>query len=497
MQMLFLLSFFSLAVNVCVCVPVVISVDPSRPTALYQGPPTNRRDPRNNYRPFKSIIVTSKPFGFDSKNQITQNTVTTSTTSSPLLGIAPPTIPFFTISCTVGSSCSQIIQSPSRNLPTPRPTFKPYTKGFNRTLNYPFLPTVLTLNLGVRNSSTTTPQPLQSLWRTRTTTTTQSPLVMTTTLPTSDFVTATVSEKSRPVASGANQWKWPESSNVLPEKRKPEVSSNIVSDTASAVSAWNLKGSQSVASHQSEWPIRKSSYWSKFPTSTNNHNSNEANDIKATTFRPIQSSTPPYTRGWMAMLAASLAGFNNQHRVQSNNPQVQVVQTQQVRKNETMKNPKPQMSSEVKYIIRPQTPPVKAGATRTVASDGKVAGELILTQSTNHNEHHLHEIISTKGNKISLITGPNTRKKINNIAPQNQHVVIPPEVSVSSHAIGLRVKPKSLSAPFLETIQGVSVETDGENVNLSKLIMRDHPKDMPRPSRYLSSFGNRGWIRQI
>ena len=82
MQMLFLLSFFSLAVNVCVYVPVVISVDPSRPTALYQGPQTNRRDPRNNYRPFKSIIVTSIPFGFDSKNQIKQNTPTTSTTSS-------------------------------------------------------------------------------------------------------------------------------------------------------------------------------------------------------------------------------------------------------------------------------------------------------------------------------------------------------------------------------------------------------------------------------
>jgi len=86
---------------------------------------------------------------------------------------------------------------------------------------------------------------------------------------------------------------------------------------------------------------------------------------------------------------------------------------------------------------------------------------------------------------------------MNNIAPQNRQIVIPPEVSVSSHAIGVRVKLKSLFAPFLETIQGVSVETDGENVNLSKLIMRDHPKDMSRPSRYLSSFGNRGWIRHI
>jgi hypothetical protein len=323
---------------------------------------------------------------------------------------------------------------------------------------------------------------------------------VTTALSPSDFATpsSAYSDKNNPVVNNPNQWKWPESYDVaLPEKQKPEINSNKVSDSAS-VPAWNHKGSPN-STPELEWPIRKSSYWSKFPASTNNYNINKkTNDIKATTFRPIlpiQSSTPTYTRDWMAMLAASLVGFNNQNRVQSNIPQGQVVKMQQVRKNETTKNPKPQIASESKFPAMSSSmnpDPI----TRTAVSDGKVAGELILTQSTNYNEHNLHEIISTKGNKISIITGPNTRKKINNITPQNQHI-IPPEISITSHAIGLRVKPKSLSAPFLETIQGVSVETDGEDVNLSKMIMRDHPINISRPSRYLSSFGNRGWIRQI
>jgi hypothetical protein len=39
--------------------------------------------------------------------------------------------------------------------------------------------------------------------------------------------------------------------------------------------------------------------------------------------------------------------------------------------------------------------------------------------------------------------------------------------------IGLRVKPKSLGgATFIERVQGATIETDGENVNLSDLIMK-------------------------
>ena len=64
-------------------VPITISVDSSRPLALYEAPATYRRDSRG--RPFKSIIVTSRPFGFDvASNDIRQKkTPLTTTTARP------------------------------------------------------------------------------------------------------------------------------------------------------------------------------------------------------------------------------------------------------------------------------------------------------------------------------------------------------------------------------------------------------------------------------
>lgn len=50
--------------------------------------------------------------------------------------------------------------------------------------------------------------------------------------------------------------------------------------------------------------------------------------------------------------------------------------------------------------------------------------------------------------------------------------------------IGLRVKPKSLGgATFIEKVQGATIETDGENVNLSDLIMKHELP--PRRARFL------------
>lgn len=79
-----------------------------------------------------------------------------------------------------------------------------------------------------------------------------------------------------------------------------------------------------------------------------------------------------------------------------------------------------------------------------------------------------YEIKSTRGNTVSLITASKTP-----VAP-SYSVTLPPEVSVSSHVIALQVKPRHRSLPaHVETIQGVGVETDASNVNLSDLIMRD------------------------
>lgn len=113
------------------------------------------------------------------------------------------------------------------------------------------------------------------------------------------------------------------------------------------------------------------------------------------------------------------------------------------------------------------------------------------------------EVITTKGNKISLITGSSNKQKLiykqagvevpqtsSSSSNSNSNVFLPPEVSISSHVIGLRVKPKSLDHTFVEQIQGVTVETDGEDVNLSDLIMKE-PLPPPRSARFF------GWQGQM
>ncbi len=99
---------------------------------------------------------------------------------------------------------------------------------------------------------------------------------------------------------------------------------------------------------------------------------------------------------------------------------------------------------------------------------------------------NLHEVVSTKGNKLSLITG--AKRPIQATpAPSTRPVFqLPPEVSISSQVIGLNVKPRSLSFPtHVERVQGVPIETDGSNVNLSHLINR---QQLPRPARLLAYY---------
>ncbi len=117
------------------------SAQPSTAGSSPGGENGNRGGRAQNLKP---LVVTSRPFGFGSDywNEIrkqrptsTTTTTTTTTTVAPPTtsteapfheGSAPVTIPFFSISCTVGSSCSQIIAA--RQIKTPKPTFKPYTR---------------------------------------------------------------------------------------------------------------------------------------------------------------------------------------------------------------------------------------------------------------------------------------------------------------------------------------------------------------------------------
>jgi len=93
-----------------------------------------------------------------------------------------------------------------------------------------------------------------------------------------------------------------------------------------------------------------------------------------------------------------------------------------------------------------------------------------------------HQFVTTKGNKISLITGASKpwagQRDILTATP-------PPEVSVSSHVIALRVRPRAKALRHVETVQGVGVETDGSGVNLSDLIMRDPLPSSRRRYRYV------------
>ena len=88
-----ILSSLLFATVLSVPVDLQVGVDPNRPVTLYEAPPTYRRDARG--RPFKSIIIRANPFGFnrqsDQQNAIsdhlsaatTTTTTTTTTTEKP------------------------------------------------------------------------------------------------------------------------------------------------------------------------------------------------------------------------------------------------------------------------------------------------------------------------------------------------------------------------------------------------------------------------------
>lgn len=507
-----------------------IKLDPNRPTSLYEGPPTNRRDERG--RPFKSIIVTSKPFGFatgttfdrnplsdsssssttttternvrsqplnngrplktfvvtsrpfgiaDSESNSIGDATTTTTTQNPLLVKVLPTIPFFSISCTVGSSCSQIISA--RQQMTAKPTFKPYTKEemekFKGTLNSKLASNVYA-NLFKSNSSTTTtekPSTSLHLWRIRTTpstTTHSSPSTTTTT------TTAQPTRNNKPSSNWSSIWKWPGQATPTNKEEVKDVVIQANNQRVESVTSGSIK-TPSFGFQRNPLPTLRTKF----------------NPFKASTPRPEEKINALSANGgnWLSLLTASLSALqnhqgNSQKHALSHQPQTKA----------TVSTPKPPL-----FISRPtKSRPLPTSATTPVShqqnwdsptwsNEANVLNwgpeeNMGKNQPENIQNYFQHEVISSKGNKISLITGSGNRHKTVNkpVQPTRyNNVVLPPEVSVSSHVIGLSVKPKSLeSGPaFIENVQGVAIETDGENLNLSDLIMKE---DLPRrPARYL------------
>ena len=558
-------------------VEIQVSVDPNRPLALYEGPQSHRRDSRG--RPFKSIIVTSKPFGIgnpdsnsvqdspssstttprplnvrstfkpfiitskpfgfansatnqvkDTSTTSTTTSTTTTTTPSPIVK-GTPTIPFFSISCTFGSSCSQIISA--RQTLTVKPTFKPYTKEeinkFKGTLSSRFPSKVggaPAINLA---SSTTTPATAMKktssgtnhLWRIRTT----SPAPSSTSLSTTTAAPSTTATRPNPSRSkpsnnwnnGGSRWKWPThiGSAAFEDRERDEVDSSSTNQRIETVTSVAVKSTPLSAGYQqtTKKPATNFSAFNgkPYPVKPENYYENKDTFLPTTTSRPNgEKSKVPLTAannnnggGWFSMLAASLSTLQNHQTL----PQ-RTQQPQHQKSKTTLSTPFP-----VKIISRPaKLRPNYQRTTTTTAvptlqqQDGwnptgwtghqdanylewkpeKTAEPILsITLADNQNYHH-HEVVSSKGNKISLITGARNKLAKQPIVQQEDSAAatVPPEVSVSSHVIGLKVKPKSLEgATFIEHVQGVAIETDGENVNLSDLIMK---QELPRrPARYL------------
>jgi len=187
--------------------------------------------------------------------------------------------------------------------------------------------------------------------------------------------------------------------------------------------------------------------------------------------------------GWMSLLAASLKAGLQQSRPATSESLIGFNQPAAVTKLAP--------TSITQWI---------SSADESITSNNIAVREPVHTASSWPTENQ-REVITTKGNKISLITGSSNKQKLTYkqaAVPQtsssssysNTNVFLPPEVSVSSHVIGLRVKPKSLDHTFVEQIQGVAVETDGEDVNLSDLIMKE-PLTPPRSARFF------GWQGQM
>lgn len=394
------------------------------------------RRPYNNGRPaFKAIVVTSKPFGYApisnevnaSRKRVTSTTTpatptTTTTTGSPFeYKIAQPTIPFFSISCSVGSSCSQIISA--RKVPTPKPTFKPYTKEdrekFKLAYNQVFGPTaLLTASLSEKATvkstatTTTTPKPLStSIWRVRTTT---SPnYIRTATTPKTITTTTTLTTKTKPTLSSA-------------------IKEFAINSAIESVSKW-------------KWPSesinnRNTMLVHSAPMKLANPNGTPNKPTALSAF-PHQDNKQSMSKWLSSLLVTSINNAIAQKKAQNNAVHQHNSYKPEVYHNEIKQKP--------------------------VESVQALVGK---------------EVINTKGHKTTIITGSSVRQqqlKNSQVHQANENnVKLPPEFTVSSHGIRLQVAPKSRvqSARFVQNYQGVDIEMDDEDdANLSELIMKHYP----------------------
>ena len=329
-------------------------------------------------------------------------------------------------------------------------------------------------NTGLRIRTTTAPTPTRRpnpvYIRSTTTTTTAAP-------------PATKSTTKYPELW--NQWRWPSYSGQTTEK---SIDRFYVHTTQSPVTTTEAGG-------LSTWTL---------PEST------------TTTAPTTTKSTTAYQGHWLSLLSATLNGLQkNQKKPAStvSKPTVLKPVAPSIVK-ETTAAPailRPVAQTPNKYaavrpavskpavVVRPVTPSVGSSSqsydysSSAEWSDENQNSLVWKPESADHQQGVItirqpavvstHEIVSTKGNKISLITGS---KRQPTPPPSYAGFPLPPEVSISSQVIGLKVKPKSLRhPPHVENVQGVQIETDGQDVNLSQLIMS---QNIPRPARYLTAF---------
>lgn len=528
----FLLSIFAISALSAVPVDIQVSVDPNLPVALYEGPQTYRRDSRG--RPFKSIIVTSsklfglgsssgsnfvrdssttssttstttttttpappprrplnvsqrlkpfivtsRPFGFaNSASNLVRDssttTTSTTTTPSPLFDKAAPTIPFFSISCTVGSSCSQIISA--RQTQTAKPTFKPYTKEeinkFKGSLGSRFPPKVTPSTISSEPSeisTATTEKPTtekpSSVWRIRTT----SPPNPTTTAISSSSLSSTTTTrpiKNIPSSNWSSRWKWPThiGSVASEDHKQDEIESSnqrvetVTSEpTTVAVKSSPQKGALNHPTYFSEFPIRSNTYSVKPYTTREKYDSNKDNSYPKQRPEGINTKPPVATgnNNWLSLLAASMSALQNQKQ---NLNAAQRPQTLQQTKGHppalplSTQFPVKTVSKPVKLRPNPTTTPPAPEQDRwnspaltnteeenSLSWPEKASGftGYSISLPENDQDYHRHEVISSKGNKISLITGSSTRNKQANKpvkalqSYQNANRAnLPPEVSV-------------------------------------------------------------------
>lgn len=489
---------------------IQVGIDPNRPVTLYKGPQTYRRDARG--RPFKSIIltssklfgtssnlvrdsstsstttsttttttprppprsplnvgqrlkpfiVTSRPFGFANlaSNLVRDSTTTSTTTPSPIVDKATPTIPFFSISCTVGSSCSQIISA--RQTQTAKPTFKPYTKEdiekFKGGLGSRFPPKVVppSVNYQTPNISTTekpSTAKLNSLWRIRTT----LPPIPTTLSSTT--TTRPNPVKSKPTDNWSSGWKWPINiAAVASEGHKQDETESGNQRVESGTSEWAAVNSfpyglQKNQTDFSRHPVRTNTFSVKPYFAKEKHDNNK---VTSAAYRPEGNVKLPAGAGsnnasWLSLLAASLSALHNQNHSQRPHSHLQETKTAPPPLPHSAPFPMKTTSRPVKR--RPDSPAATVEHDRwhsqaltnkeeenSLTWPNKASGSVGYSISLPENDqaYHHHEVISSKGNKISLITGPLTRNKQTQnpvkAVPNNQHKAnsanLPPEVSV-------------------------------------------------------------------